>query len=241
MSLSYILNFAGARDGHLFARILSSDLLFTSLALIQIIILIAVSIWLYSKRNAGGIKVGLKNIALITTCFIVAAVIIFSFRPSEKRWRRVQPAAIGIVVELLRDQLGSTGPEHPTQAFNDIYRFANSGRLGKEGVDLLPLSDSKLHYPLRHDAPASSASESASLQDIILIVFETMRGQNTGFLDTESEKFGAMPRLNKRIQERGIYYPRMHSAGYPSVEGAMGMHLGILPHPQKIIFSRNVC
>ena len=237
MSLSYILNFAGARDAQLFSRILSSDILFSSIALVQIVACFAVFAWLLRTQQRFGRSLGLRVTLLFTSGLIIAAAVVFTFRPSEKRWRRVRPAALGIAIELLRDRLGAAEPTSAQQALNDLYQLAHSGKLQLKGQELLAVQNESLKYPLLHVKAPNTENTDTVPQDIILIVFETMRGQNTGFLDSSTESFGAMPLLKKKLEQESAYFPRMHSAGYPSVEGAMGMHLGIWPHPQKIIFS----
>jgi phosphoglycerol transferase MdoB-like AlkP superfamily enzyme len=162
----------------------------------------------------------------------------FWLRPSEKRWRRVEPATIGIARDLWNRAIGSGRPENPEQAVRDLSDFVRTGRYDAGTKPKHP------KYPLVRDDNVGTLSASAfralptgEKPDVIVLVFETMRGFNTGLVGKQDGAMAAMPELNSIIVESARYFPRMHSAGYPSVAGAMGMHLGVWPHHSRIVFS----
>lgn len=238
MSASYIENFAGARDGQLFTRILKGDKLFSSLALIQMIGACVLALWLWVRY--GQMEGHLRQNHLIA--FALSAPLALAsplwLRPSEKRWRRVEPATIGIALEAWANLRGVGGPTDPKRAEQDLVDLVLAGRLdaGKRSHDP--------KFPLFRDDNvgrlSSTEFEKRPLEDkpdVIVLVFETMRGFNTGFLGDADGPFAAMPRMAELIRREARYFPRMHSAGYPSVAGAMGMHLGVWPHHTKIVFS----
>lgn len=238
MSISYIQNFAGARDGKLFARILSGDVLYSSLAAAQMLISVLVAALLFFRFGREDKRVtrrGLWTSGLVTLLALSSPL---WFRPSEKRWRRVQPASIGIWVELKDAALGADLPSDEARAHRDLVSFIYRGRYDSGVAPVDP------RYPLYRDNNVGSLSKEAfraqsqeQKPDVVLLVFETMRGMNTGFLGEKPGAIAAMPRVRALLEESGRYFPRMHSAGYPSVAGAMGMHLGIWPHHTRIVFS----
>lgn len=238
MSASYITNFAGARDGQLFARILKGDRLFSSLAAAQMVAAVAAAALLWIKyRDLGGHLRGRWLLAFTLSIPLALASPIW-LRPSEKRWRRVEPASIGIAREMWERAIGSGRPESPARAMQDLTDLVHAGRYDAGAKATDP------KYPLFRDDNVGRLSASAfralpqeEKPDVIVLVFETMRGFNTGFLGPPEGPLAAMPQLNGIIRESALYFPRMHSAGYPSVAGAMGMHLGVWPHHSRIVFS----
>jgi hypothetical protein len=241
MSASYIANFAGARDGQLFGRILSGDLLFSSLALAQMVGVVVAAVWLWMRPAQDPVyNVPLEPSRAVAFLVLIAVALASPYwlRPSEKRWRRVMPASIGIAQEGLDALTGAGAPEDTDRARQDLIDFVVTGSLD-QGVR----PDNK-DYPLFRednvgtlDVAAFRALPLAKKPDVIFIVFETMRGANTGLIGDPSSPLAAMPRLREQITQGSYYFPRVHSAGYPSVGGAMGMHLGIWPHHTKIVFS----
>ncbi len=238
MTASYIANFAGARDGQLFVRILSGDRLFSALAALQMVLAVAAAVFTFMRY--GRFETIASKRATVVFFVLVPLTLASPFwlRPSEKRWRRIRPASISIIEEVAARAFGQDAPEDAKRAHQDLVDLVFAGKY-----------DQKIHppnpeYPLFRDTNVGKvlpeAFEKQPLDekpDVILIVFETMRGMNTGFLGEGPGAVSAMPRLHRTITESARYFPRMHSAGYPSVAGAMGMHLGIFPHHSRIVFS----
>lgn len=238
MTLSYILNFAGARDGQLFVRILSGDRLFSALAGLQMLAALAAAPLAFSRwaSRAETLPRG-RAVRLIALTLLVAALP-FAVRPSEKRWRRVRPASIGLVVDGVRTALALDAPADPARAHQDLVDLVHRGRFDAGAAP----KDAR--YPLLREDNVGSrgAAELRALPlaerpDVLLVVFETLRGMNSGLLEERPDARAAMPLLAGRIRQEARYFPRVHSAGYPSVEGALGMHLGVWPHHEKIVFS----
>ena len=237
VSSSFINNFFGVRDPQLLGRILTNDRLPTGLALLQIAAgpLVALGLW----RLHGRASVQLRpRTAWLTLLLIVVLVALPAwFRPSEKRWRRIRPAGVAIVADAAKQLLGKEVPLNPEQARLDLYHFVRSGSLEGSGAPFDP------QYPLASTAgvgsrsPAEAASAPRNTRpNIIVVVFETMRAWNTGLVPDPADP-GDTPELDAIIKRQGAYFPWAHSSGYPSVEGAMGMHLGMWPHFRKIVFS----
>ncbi len=238
MSISYIQNFAGARDGKLFTRILSGDVLFSSLAAAQMLISVLLAgllFFRFGREDKLLTRRGLWVSGFVTLLTLTSPL---WFRPSEKRWRRIEPASIGVLLELKDAALGATLPKSEKRAHADLVSLIYRGRYDTGAAPIDP------RYPLYRDDnvgrlehEAFRAQPQQQKPDVVLLVFETMRGMNTGFLGEKRGATAAMPRVRALLEESGRYFPRMHSAGYPSVAGAMGMHLGIWPHHTRIVFS----
>lgn len=238
MTLSYIQNYAGARDGQLTARILSEDRLWTgtALALMAVTPISAFTVWKHSGRSAE--SVGRRTLAGA----VIFALLMVSahqwFRPSEKRWRRIRPAVLVIAHDAFTATLGTERAREPSQASADLLAVTRHGRVGP------PTTASTLPaYPLWRDDNLGTLDATAFAQlpledrpDVVFIVFETFRGWNTGLVPHPSLEEGS-PKLNAILREEALLFPYMHSTGFPSVEGCMGMHLGIWPHFRKIFLS----
>lgn len=238
MTASYITNFAGARDGQLFSRILSGDKLFSSLAALQMALVVIAAVFAFVRY--GRMTGDLTNKQLIAASVVIPLALASPYwqRPSEKRWRRICPASIGIANELTARFFGDDAPKNPAKAEQDLIDLVLTGKYDKNERPTNP------KFPLLRDTNVGQLSKEQfqalpleDKPDIILIVFETMRGINTGFLGESKGAVPAMPLLQQEISQNALYFPRMHSAGYPSVAGAMGIHMGVWPHHSRIVFS----
>ncbi len=238
MSLSYIQNFAGARDGKLFARILSSDLAYSGWAALEMLSALVVAAVCWRRLRADDRKLPRLHTLTALPAVLALSALPFLLRPSEKRWRRVRPATIGLIADGLRSAFDLDRPQNPTRALQDLTHWVATGSIDKSA------SPQNQQYPLLRDDNVGDLELATFKQqplarrpDIVLVVFETLRGMNSGVLSPAPGPFDAMPRLRARFEKEARYFPRVHSAGYPSVEGALGMHLGIWPHYEKIVFS----
>lgn len=268
MTLSYIQNYMGARDGQMTLRIFSEDRLWTGAAftLMAITPLVALSAWHISKTRSEVLGRRMLAGAVLFTLVMVSAH--QWFRPSEKRWRRIRPAVLAIAQDAFIASLGRERPRDPELAAADLHALVYSGQVrdlnaAKADTNVVPTpvlssmggiastgnptSDTPAStiptYPLWRDDNLGDLTvedfEALPLEerpDIVFIVFETWRGWNSG-LAPHPELEEGNPELNAIIREEALYFPYMHSGGFPSVEGCMGMHLGIWPHFRKIFLS----
>lgn len=238
MSLSYVLNFAGGDDPKLLKRILKGDMLWVGVGFVQWLVasLLAVGLWFRFRHNRE--RVELRGHAMWIGFTVIALASPAWLRPSEKRWRRIRPAQVAIGAELWNKVSGGNEPANPVRADKDLRAFAVMGNIDAEAPP-----PKEAAYPLYRDdnvgkiAPEDFKSLPREQRpDVVYIVFETLRGWNSGFLEG-GDDLAHMPRLKKRLTEEALVFPRMHSVGYPSVEGCMGMHLGMWPHHTGIVFS----
>lgn len=238
MTLSYIQNYIGARDGQMAARILSGDVFWTAVAanLMIIALLAALITWRIAGHGRG--RAGIRLVATAVLFAIVSTSAHQWFRPSEKRWRRIRPAVVAIAKDATIALLRLESPDDPRRASSDLLALANTGDLAA-----IPADEEIPNYPLWRDDNVGMLTHDEFIAqpleerpDVVFIVFETLRAWNTGLVPHPDLSEGS-PELNAILREEAMYFPYTHSAGFPSVEGCMGMHLGIWPHFRKIFLS----
>lgn len=237
MTLSYIQNYIGARDGQMAGRILSGDVFWTTIAGVLMVLTVPTAYFAWWKDGRTNHRVSARWIA----SSVIFAMLMTSahqwFRPSEKRWRRIRPAVLVIAKDTTIAVLGLEKPKDPEQAEADFVALTRDGKLA------VASANEPQEYPIWRDDNLGSLSvdqfKALPLEerpDIVFIVFETLRGWNTGLVPNEALVEGS-PRLNEILESDANFFPYMHSAGFPSVEGCLGMHLGVWPHFRKIFLS----
>lgn len=237
-TLSYLRNYAGVPDPVLMTRIFSSDLVWTGASAFLIIVTPVPALVAWRRHGQSDHRLPLRALAIFVCFAFLASTAHQWFRPSEKRWRRIRPAAVTILHDGFLSLSGQERPRHPSTAEADLLAYVEHRELPST-----PKEGPSLAYPLWRDSNLGDISLEAfralpleDRPDIVLVVFETMRAWNTGLVPHPSLQIGT-PKLNARLNQEGTYYPYAHSGGFPSVEGCMGIHLGIWSHFRKIIFS----
>lgn len=235
LTLSFLNNYAGAANDALTWKMFSDDLTWTIVAGILIFCTPIPAWFAWSKATHQRPMVGGR---VLLTAIIVTGLLLSAhkwFRPSEKRWNRVRPATISIVHDVYRELRQLDRPHHPEQAYNDLVHILSDHI---ELTDTERLEDKA--YPLWRDdnlgelsAEAFAALPLEERPDIIFIIFETWRGWNNG-LSPSDRYVDANPEISAFLSENATVFPYTHSVGFPSVEGLVGLHLGIWSHPLKI-------
>lgn len=141
------------------------------------------------------------------------------YNPSNRRWARIQPVAYTLIKNVFEDSKFSKKPTN--------YR---------EGIILLGGNPDK-EYPFWKEAENEQKSLEAFLEkpleekpDIILFTIESLRGWTSDIRVEATCK--ALPNLC-RLAKSGLYYPYAYSVGNPSVEGLLGIMVGINSYPRK--------
>lgn len=234
ITLSYIQNYAGARDANMGEKLLDLDFFSISCAVSLLLATAALGILLLWKQRKCH-ESGLISILVIIILFGVTISSPKWFRPSEKRWRRIRPAAVSILYDLYAEVTGLQSPDHAEQALSDLISFYKTGDIGHPfEVKEYPFYDSLNlgNVPLSEFKKLDRSKK----PNIVLFVFETWRGWKSG-LQNVPDQNSKTPQLDSVIFNEAWYFPWTNSLGYPSVEGSVNLHLGILNHYNKIIKS----
>lgn len=241
LSLSFFNNYiTGRTDTTMLGRLLDSDILYSSIATIFIIIGIVSAIIL--KKFIKSDQVFPRTTIAMIVLFFVLALSPLWLMPSLKRWKRIMPAAIDITYEYIREASGMEKAKNPKLAYADLISFINTGKLADAPLDSIP------QYPF-YDIDAKNqnnpnpltmdefrALPDSSKPNIIYLTFETWRGWKSHLSgDTTIPTFS--PLLDSVIANEAYYFPFAHSHGYPSVEGTLGIHLGLWSHFRKIFIN----
>ena len=167
-------------------------------------------------------------IAAVATILVFAVLGCTShmwFNPSHRRWPRIMPVPYVLAGELL----------HSFESLNPPADY-------REGILALG-GNPDVEYPFWHwaggDSAHAAAAEEASLAafknkpleerpDIILFNIESLRGWTSDMRTRSCVRF---PNLCKLVLS-GTYYPNAHSVGYPSIEGFLGIMVGVPSHPR---------
>lgn len=115
VSSSFINNFFGVRDPQLLGRILTNDRLPTALALLQIAAGPLVALGLRRVRGGASERLRPRTASLLLLLIVVLVALPAWFRPSEKRWRRIRPAAVAIAADAAKQVLGKEEPGNPAR------------------------------------------------------------------------------------------------------------------------------
>ncbi len=174
--------------------------------------------------------------ALTSLLVFLLSVAAFTFLPvPADTWRQAQPPAWHLFVQALSPGGSSKIPGRFSDSVKALEALSGKPQ-GPGGSGL---------YPLWHEAPDEAASyvrfrsrPPAEKPDILVVVFESLRGWEADFRDPDSaERFPALHRL---FAERGREFVRFQSNGYPSIEGWASLFLGIWPHPNHLILGRDL-
>lgn len=237
LTLSFLTNYMSAPGDSLTWKIFSGDIFWTGVAGVLLALTIIPTAYTWLKGRQQSTYVGRRTlIAALLLCALLVTAHKW-FRPSEMRWRRVRPATISIVYDAYRTLRSLDHPQNAALASSDLQRIvAGNVDLNRFPEDAPPPPD----YPLWRDTNVGDLPPEAfrslpkeQRPDIIFIVYETWRGWNTGLVPNPSFVEGN-PQLNTILREQATYFPYAHSVGFPSVEGLIGLHLGLWSHPLKI-------
>ena len=237
ITLSYITNYAGGSDEHMGAKLFELDS-FNIIAALAFMVSNFLIIFLFVVLQKRFKQMSLLALLVTVALFVVTVSSPAWFRSSDKRWRRIRPAAISITYDIYAELSGLQRPQNPEQASRDMVSFFRKGDIGliakgekiaeypfygSDNVGSIPIKDFK-RLP-REKKP-----------NIVVFVFETWRGWKSG-LQERPDSDSKTPILDSIVKNEGWYFPWTHSFGFPSVEGSVNLHLGIMNHYNKIIKS----
>lgn len=243
VTLSFIKTYKSAADNSLTWKMYASDAVWTGIAITLILITPIPAVYAWRKRHQESPLLGWK---FLLVAFTLSTALITAhkwFRPNPRRWRNIRPAWISISYDAYAEALKRNRPRDVPRAHSDLTGLLK----GDWTLQTVPQSPpTPATYPLWRndnigelDAETFKALPLEERPDIVLIVFESWRGWNTGLAPNKSLKEGS-PQINKLLRDEGLYFPYTHSVGFPSSEGSIGLHLGLLSHPSKIFLAEYV-
>ncbi len=236
ISVTYLQTYIGAVGDDMSWNMVMTDPFWTILGLIMMgaTIIPALATWYLWHKHPGIIQK--RWVILWTIVGISLSVSDILSGASVRQMLFTRP----VVNTLIKDAYDSFSaqPKHPVQATQDLQSIIRGDFNFERPQPTSPVDDQ--NYPLwRNDNVGELSVEEFQAQDlserpdVILFVVETWRGWDTGMLPIEGMTTGN-PRTLQFLQGQSAMFPRTHSVGFPSVSGAIGVHLGILPHSRKI-------
>lgn len=237
MSVSFIRTYAGAGSVGVTSEVLSGDAFWTRIMLmLAALLIVPLLLCLLTIRDDRRAKVTRQLIALVTLSGIFMASVQYVAPLKRRKLHHIDPGIVRIARGTLWDALKLDHPKNPVQAETDLIAIAR----GYPTADDAPaIKVSTPNFPLWRDDNVGTqpldefrARTSEKKPDVLLIVVETWRGWQSGF--EPQPLFAGNPKLHAMLQDHGAYYPYVHSAGFPSTEGLLGIHLSLWSDPEKV-------
>jgi phosphoglycerol transferase MdoB-like AlkP superfamily enzyme len=238
VTLSYLRTYVlSGQDSDLLARLFGADLGYFAAALVLGILMpVLMAAILWQRRRVFPES----RLPFTLTAAVVAIVFLtfpFWWNVSEKRWRRIRPAAVEIASDFLRGLRGLDSPRDSARSLADLAAFARHGNISGEAGDF-----ADTEYPLWRTSPGRWTPEefralpNTDKPNIVLVMFESLKGSRAG-LTGDPDGTVPYPPLADFLKREAAYFPWAHSHGYPSVEGCAGIHLGLWSHYSNVLIS----
>jgi hypothetical protein len=239
VNISYLSNYLGKSDPNMLKKILSTDIIPTGSAVLLGALAISFSLWLIFSRK-------IKNYGKIPTLKWQGVLIVFTlvlcssplwFMQSDKRWRRIKPVVVGLTQEVFSNLLDLEAPRNPKRAYADLVSYIHTGRLSEgepQPVAKYPFLNEG--YFAGYNPEEFKKLPREDRPNIIYIMYETWKTWKTN-LTGDSNTVSYTPLMDSLLENEGYIFPWSHSIGFPSVEGAIGVHLASWPHFRKIFIS----
>ena len=224
LSVSFFSTYGGAAsDPALFARIYSAGFWHFTLSIALATAATVASALLLRRPFRDDGRPG-RVVAVALLALAVAGLTSPKwFGPSRMRWKRIAPPAWNFAGEL-------------TYSFSHRTRPAD----WRAGIEFLG-GDPDAEFPFWREEPDEAASLEAfrarpldERPDVVLLTIESLRGWSGDVRDSAS--CARLPNVCA-LAKRGTFFPRTFSVGYPSVEGLLGLQLGVWSHPEKTFLS----
>jgi len=167
-------------------------------------------------RKYSSSKFSYTTIAAFVIISIVGITSKDWFAPSKNRWIRIAP-----LVFVYANEINDRG----------------KAQFHESGISLLG-GNPQAEYPFWHiqnDDSSYAAFKKMPLEnkpDIVILVIESLRGLETDVRD--STICARVPNMCK-FSKQGVFFPTVHSVGFPSTEGFIGIQMGLWSHPAKTL------
>jgi len=185
---------------------------------ITISIVLATSISYMFIKKYGSNKFSGTTIAVFVILSIVGISSKWWFTPSVNRWRKIAP-----IIFVYADEISNRG----------------KSELDSSGVSLLG-GNPQAEYPfwkMQNDDSSYAEFKDRPLEnkpDIFVLVIESLRGWESDVRD--SAICVRIPNICKFSNE-AVFFPEVHSVGFPSTEGFIGIQMGLWSHPARSLIT----
>lgn len=235
MTWSFVRTYTNVSAINVTGDVLSGDAFWSRIMLI-IAVLLAVPalVSLFLIRDTQRVPWSRRVLAVIALSGFLMASAQYVAPVKRRKLHHIDPGIARITRDALWDFLKLDHPKHPQQAEADLVAIARgNAHHAADDVGTNPA------YPLWRDDNVGSLDRvqfaNLPLQerpDVLLIVVETWRGWQTGL--EHNPTFVGNPELRAILEQTGAYFPYTHSAGFPSTEGILGVHLGLWSDPERV-------
>lgn len=237
MTVSFIRTYTSVGTVGVTHDVLSGDTFWTRIMLIfALLLILPILAALWRIRDEGTLGFSRKTLAIITLSGLLMASVQYVAPLKRRKLHHIDPGIVRITRSALWDALKLDHPKDPATAYQDLIAISRGYPHAEDATDLVV---ENADYPLwRDDNVGSQPIEQFKQRplddtpDILLIVVETWRGWQSGL--EAAPLFDGNPKLRALLEEQGSYFPYVHSAGFPSTEGLLGVHLGLWSDPEKV-------
>ncbi len=225
LTLSFLKTYTNAMsDPHLVGRIFVGGLGHFLGSIFLMLLFTVLSYLVLFRLRFKEIKLFSK---LIPILLLVLAVVGLSspewFGKSRMRFKRIAPFAWNFASEIGYNFSHFSVPENYAEGITFL-----GGNPSAEYPFYKKVENDSLQYQAFKERPLSEKP------DIILLTIESFRGYTA--LVSEERICNLLPNIC-RLASQGILYSKTTSVGYPSIEGLLGIQVGIWSHPEKTLLS----
>lgn len=228
LSFSFLSTYVGSGSGKTDFTLVSKIFvggLFHFLVSISIVLLSTFFVFLFRRRFYDHKKSTLFSGIFIFILLLISIAGLSSrywFSPNVMRWKRIQPVFFGFYNEW----------RSSFRQDRDIDYEEGILFLGGNPENEYPFW---VHEP-KEDSILQAFREKPFEEkpDIILLMIESFRGWTGDFRVEKNCK--RMPHLCSLTQS-GTFFPNTHSVGFPSIEGMLGVQVGVWSHLEKTFLS----
>lgn len=237
MTWSFIRTYTNIGTISVTGDVLAGDAFWSRIMLI-IALLLSVPLigLLFIVRDNQRIAVSRRVFSIVLLSGFLMASAQYVAPVKRRKLHRIDPGIVRITRDAMWDALKLDHPKNLEQAEADLLAISR----GYPNHDNAPIPlSTHPNYPLWRDDNVGTLDRTqfqalplSERPDVLLIVVETWRGWQTGL--EHNPTFVGNPQLQKILEQHGTYFPYTHSAGFPSTEGILGIHLGLWSDPERV-------
>ena len=229
LNIVWLKTYASNPDISMMMKIYADDIIGVAFSISCILLAVGPPLYLLIKRPEPS-HVSYRGTLLFLVIAVVGLTSKIWFDPPKMRWRKIQPATLGLFLDLQETQI-NRGPEQTKQ---DLKAFYSLFYPPKEEADI----DTEHPFHNEIDAAAPPLQDhfaNKKRPNIVLIIMESVQGWSFDLRDSLVQQ--TLPNTTALFKERGEFFLKCFSTGYPSVEGFSSLHLGVLSPPNGIFLT----